>query len=359
MSSWIEKTNCPQSMVFVNPSSSYELVSHNPHYFDTKDLSVDIFKHGKGSPCNLFEVVAGTSFEVDLYGRRLSVSCQNSQFVRMFGTFVLPNIGDYLELVVDTLFEIKSEWIFKEIRTTEEISDEVIVVRIPFVNILEVSVIVNNDDFTIDGESFALIWDKVKWMAPKSKWSLKIETDLKKTPSTPIDHIYFLKAVVKNEDYLFTLLSENLHTSLTKLELSWFINPDVVYGVFNKCKFIDTFVFKWTETLDKERDKKVIDFWSQLPNLGMKFQLSPYDICLEVVDIHFELTKTPQIAKAVVEYWTELLSKQTRIKMIKYNSINRPPGLWRESEFFRKNIVKTVECNGTYSQVSAYVDIVI
>ena len=102
----------------------------------------------------------------------------NYNHLKIFGTKLLPNSGDYIELIVDILFEYKIGSTLNKIKTSDIVSDEVILARIPFKNIVEIACTVYNSDFRDDGENYSFVLNEVWRQNPKAKWSLIIEGTL-------------------------------------------------------------------------------------------------------------------------------------------------------------------------------------
>ena len=74
---------------------------------------------------------------------------------------------------------------------------------------------------------------------------------------------------------------------------------------------LDTLILRFPNIERESRDKEVVDFCQNFPNL-------------ESVDIKLGITKIKQEPSTVEQLWMDLLKVHKRLKFIKYNSINRP-----------------------------------
>ena len=166
-----------ERLILVNQRAISQIKIHDPHSFDTTSLDVDLYYEYNSPTYNLFKITITGDYELEIQGKRYKITGNRAHF-KIFGTKLLPNSGDYIELIVDTLLEFKIGSRFSRVKTTDTISEEVISARIPFKNVTEISCIVYRENFKDDGENYSFVLDEVRRQNPKAKWSLIIEKKL-------------------------------------------------------------------------------------------------------------------------------------------------------------------------------------
>ena len=177
-----------------------QIKPHDPHVFDKSSLDIDMHDDYLNFTTNLFKVAVIGDYELELQGKRYSIANSGTQF-KIFGTKLLPNSGDYIELVVDTLLEFKIGSKLSQVKTSDTISKDIISARIPFKNVIKISWAVFKTDFRDVGENYSYVLDEVKRQNPKAKWSLLIENKL-----THIQINYFKYSKLYLSEVLIILL---------------------------------------------------------------------------------------------------------------------------------------------------------
>ena len=170
------------SLVMINRNTKYSYGMHDPHQFDVPSLDTDLFTGDAKTSTNLFQIAATGDFELEHGGKRYKVQTSGSHF-KLFGTNLLPNAGDYIELVVDTLFEYKIGSVISQVKTSDTISDEYVTARVPFANVVEISWTVHRPDFITECDNYSFALNAIKRSNSSAKWSLKIETRLTRAQS--------------------------------------------------------------------------------------------------------------------------------------------------------------------------------
>ena len=166
-----------ERLVFVNQRASNNVKPHDSHSFDMTSLDIDLYSDNSKWITNLFKFAIIGDYELEILGKRYKITNNGTHF-KLFGTKLLPNAGDYIEIIVDTLFEYKIGSKFNQVKTSDTISEEIITARIPFKNVVEVSCTLYNPDFRNDGENYSFVLNEVKRQNPKAKWSLIVENKL-------------------------------------------------------------------------------------------------------------------------------------------------------------------------------------
>ena len=308
-------------IILINDKSKFKTKLHSPHFFNSKSLDIDILEAKDSNGYNLYQIDFNGNYKLEVDGKFYNVS-SNNQNIKLFGTNLYPSIEDYIELDIDTLFEIKPDWYFNYIESNEKHCENTIKWKIPIANINEFSVTVINPDFNYEGENISNTLTLIKKLNVKARLSLKIKTVLTSTPFIKISSLSYLKITLSSTWKLYDLLDSNICRTLTKLHIISTGKANHIYSEFKNWKLIDTLTLRITENNDELRDANAILFCSCFQGL-------------ETVDIQFDITKMPQDPELVEEIWMELLARQKRLKYIKYISINRPEG-----EIFKyKNIL--------------------
>ena len=166
-----------ERLVLVNQLSNVNLKPHDSHCFDMTSLDIDLYCESSKFTTNLFKFAIIGDYELEILGKRYKVT-NNGKHFKLFGTKLLPNAGDYIEITVDTLFEYKIGSKFNQVKTSDTINEEIITARIPFKNVVEVSCTVYNPDFRNDGDNYSFVLNEVKRQNSKAKWSLIVENKL-------------------------------------------------------------------------------------------------------------------------------------------------------------------------------------
>ena len=177
-----------------------QIKPHDPHVFDTSSLDIDMHDDYLNFTTNLFKVAVIGDYELELQGKRYSIANSGTQF-KIFGTKLLPNSGDYIELVVDTLLEYKIGSKLSQVKTSDVISYDIITARIPFKNVIKISLTVFKTDFREVGENYSFVLSEINRQNPKAKWSLLIENTL-----TRIQINYFKYSKLYLSEVLIILL---------------------------------------------------------------------------------------------------------------------------------------------------------
>ena len=76
-----------------------------------------------------------------------------------------------------------------------------------------------------------------------------------------------MKAIVDDNENLYSLIDEDNCKTLSKLHIIWNYEVDKFYDAFKKWKMLDTLILR-IPSIDREsRDREVVEFWQNFPNL--------------------------------------------------------------------------------------------